>query len=121
MPEKIQPGRGLRSRVQQAGGRKQSGKTQGMEDGHCGIEQIAASDDEQPARAQDVVLSQQEDEGNDVPDDDRGLIDGQERRNRRQRHLGKRRGAKKGQQRSQHDGEGQAFFVPAGAHRRYER
>ena len=64
--------------------REQPGEGQRMADGHGRGEEVAAAQHQQRARAQDAVLAEQQHRGDEVVDDQRRLVDRDERGHRRQ-------------------------------------
>ena len=64
------------------------GKVRRVRNGDERGEEVAAGEHQQPARSQDAELTEQQDRGDQVVDDQRGLIDRDERADRRKRHLG---------------------------------
>ena len=89
VPEHVQPGGALRSGAEQPGRREQPGEAQGMRNGNEGGEEVTPREHQQSARSQDAVLTEQQDRGDQVIDDLRGLIDRDESDHRRKRHFGK--------------------------------
>src|SRR5207253_6902561 len=93
MPDLVEPGRRLWTRMEETGGRKQSGKGQRMNDRCDGGEQIAAGEKQQRPGSQLSELRIQQNGGDEVIDCKRRLVARDESRYWRKRCLRKRRGA----------------------------
>ena len=61
MPEHVQPSRGLGSGAEPAGGREYAREGKRVREGNEGGEQVAAGEDKQRPRPQEVELTEQQD------------------------------------------------------------
>ncbi len=92
VPDLVEPGRGLRTGIEQPGRSKHAGKGQGVDDRGGRGEQISARQQQQSPRPQQAELRKQQDRRDQIVDCKRGLIARDERRDRGKRHGGKRHG-----------------------------
>jgi hypothetical protein len=118
MPEHVEPRRALRSGAEQARGREQPGKRQAVRDRDEAREQVAARQREERARAGDSELAEEQRRRDQVVDDQRGLIGGDEPPDLRERHLGERQQRQERGDRDHHDAECQAPLKPGRCQRR---
>jgi hypothetical protein len=89
-----------------------------VNDDHQRREQVAAGQDPQPGEAQDAVLAEQHDRGDQIADRQGRLIGGNEGIHRRQLHARERRGGAEREERQQHDRAREPALAPAGRQRR---
>ena len=113
MPNHVQPGGGLRTGTDETGRPEQAREAERVGHRHQGREQIAARKNEQRRRAEDGKLREQQDCGDKIVDQKRGLVARDEGPDLRELHLSKRRGQQEQDAQGQHD----KFREPALPHR----
>jgi hypothetical protein len=90
VPEHVQPSRALRPGTKQAGGREQARERERVGNSREGGEQVSAGQDQQCPGLQKRELPEQQDGGDQIVDDQRRFIDGNEAEDRRQLNLRER-------------------------------
>ncbi len=120
VPADVEPCRRLRAGAEQPGRSEYPGEGQRVRHRHQAAEQITAGQHQQCPRTQDAELSEQQDRGDQVIDQERRFIGRHKGRHHRQLDLGERCDRDEDDKRQQRDCSRQPPIAPRRRHRRQE-